>query len=115
MQFEDRLRWSVDVAPGAGEAPVPPMLVQQLVENAIKHGISGRPKGGEIRIRARVSEGTLEVEVENTGQLVESAGNGFGLENARQRLRLLCGDLAGLKLANRDRDHVAAIASIPLP
>lgn len=115
MQFENRLRWSVEVAPGASEAPVPPMLVQQLVENAIKHGISGRPKGGEIRICARISQGTLEIEVENTGQLIESAGNGFGLENARQRLRLLCGELAGLTLANRDRDHVAAIASIPLP
>lgn len=114
MQFEDRLRWSVEVAPAAHEAPVPPMLVQQLVENAIKHGISGRPKGGEIHIRAHVFEGTLQIEVENSGQLADSSGHGFGLENARQRLRLLSGELARLTITNRDRDHVAAIASIPL-
>lgn len=114
LQFEDRLRWEVKVTPEASRAKLPPMVVQQLVENAIKHGISKRPHGGEIAIRGSVEEGALVIDVENSGQLPTTPGSGFGLENARQRLRLLSGELARLTLRNRDSDHVAATASIPL-
>jgi two-component system, LytTR family, sensor kinase len=114
LQFEDRLRWEVKVSEEGRRAKLPPMVVQQLVENAIKHGISKRPHGGEITIRGSVEEGALMIDVENSGQLPPTPGSGFGLENARQRLRLLSGELARLTLSNRDSDHVAATASIPL-
>lgn len=114
LQFEDRLQWDVNVTVEAKRAQLPPMVVQQLVENAIKHGISKRPHGGEILIRGKVSEGALVIDVENSGQLPTTPGSGFGLENARQRLQLLSGELARLTLKNRDADHVAATASIPL-
>jgi LytS/YehU family sensor histidine kinase len=114
LQFEDRLKWEVNVTPEASRAKLPPMVVQQLVENAIKHGISKRPHGGEVLIRGSVEGGALVIDVENSGQLPATPGSGFGLENARQRLRLLSGELARLTLSNRDSDHVAATASIPL-
>jgi len=114
LQFEDRLHWQFNVTPEASRAQLPPMVVQQLVENAIKHGISKRPHGGEILVRGSVNDGALLIDVENSGQLPASPGSGFGLENARQRLRLLSGELARLTLSNRDSDHVAATASIPL-
>jgi LytS/YehU family sensor histidine kinase len=114
LQFEDRLHWDVVVTPEASKAKLPPMVVQQLVENAIKHGISKRPHGGEILIRGSVKEGALVIDVDNTGQLPATPGSGFGLENARQRMRLLSGELARLTLSNRDADHVSATASIPL-
>ncbi len=114
LQFEDRLRWRIEAAPDAQRVQLPPMVVQQLVENAIKHGISNRPQGGEILVRARIEAGALVVDVENSGQLPTTAGNGFGLENARERLRLLSGELARLTVTNRGHDRVAATASIPL-
>ena len=114
LQFEDRLHWRIEATPDSHKIQLPPMVVQQLVENAIKHGISSRPQGGEILVRARIEAGALVVDVENSGQLPTTAGNGFGLENARERLRLLSGELARLTLANRGQDRVAATASIPL-
>ncbi len=114
LQFEDRLHWRIEATPDSQKIPLPPMVVQQLVENAIKHGISNRPQGGEILVRARIEAGALVVDVENSGQLPKTAGNGFGLENARERLRLLSGEPARLTMANRGDDRVAATASIPL-
>jgi LytS/YehU family sensor histidine kinase len=89
------------------------MFVQQLVENAVKHGISRQPAGGEILITATLHDGLLEVKVENTGRLVEPVGQGFGIANARERLRLLCGANSVLRLENVDGGRVAAIAEIP--
>ncbi len=114
LQFEDRLQWRIEATRDAQRAQLPPMVVQQLVENAIKHGISNRPQGGEILVLARIEAGALVVDVENSGQLPMAAGNGFGLENARERLRLLSGELARLTLANKGQDRVSATASIPL-
>ncbi len=114
LQFEDRLHWRIEATPESQKVQLPPMVVQQLVENAIKHGISSRPQGGEILVCARIEDGALVVNVENSGQLPAISGNGFGLDNARERLRLLSGELARLTLANKDSDRVAATASIPL-
>jgi two-component system, LytTR family, sensor kinase len=114
LQFEDRLQWRIEATRDSQRAQLPPMVVQQLVENAIKHGISNRPQGGEIIVLARIEAGALVVDVENSGQLPTLAGNGFGLENARERLRLLSGELARLTLANKGQDRVSATASIPL-
>jgi LytS/YehU family sensor histidine kinase len=113
LQFDERLSWRVVADAEVRRAMVPPMFVQQLVENAVKHGISREPAGGEILIMATLRAGSLEVKVENTGHLVEPLGVGFGLANARERLRLLCGTNSELRLENAAGGRVAAIAEIP--
>ncbi|MDA9820010.1 histidine kinase [Salibacteraceae bacterium] len=90
-RYEERLRvkWAVEEASLSGQ--VPPMLLQTLVENGIKHGISKLPKGGEIEISSKVREGQLFVEVINTGTLKKttSDGTGYGLTSTRERLDIL--------------------------
>lgn len=116
VRFEDRLHVEIAVSPSAGKALVPSMLLQALVENALKHGIAPRPSGGELLIRAQENrDGTL-IEVENSGQLAaveERGGPGFGLANARERLRLLYGGRASLELRNRGAGRVVAAVLIP--
>lgn len=114
LQHEERLRWLLDVSPDAMQTTVPPMLLQQLVENAVKHGVAGAPRGGEVAITARINVDRLSLRVENTGQLSPTPGNGVGLANARERLRLLCGPDAMLTLENADTTHVVATATVPI-
>ncbi len=113
LHFESRLSWAIEADDEAMRALVPPMLVQQLVENAIKHGISKQPGDGEVLIRARMHSGRLEVKVENTGRLVEPLSPGFGIANARERLQLLCGANSTLRLEDIAKGRVAATAEIP--
>lgn len=100
MRFEDRLRIEKQVSEDAAKVRLPVMLLQTLVENAIKHGIAELPEGGLLRICAAVQDNTLNLEVENprpaapTRALHESVG----LRNARDRLRLLFGARASLEL-----------------
>jgi LytS/YehU family sensor histidine kinase len=107
VRFEDRLSWQIDVGEAALRRQVPYMLVQTLVENAVKHGIGQRRAGGTIRVEATVASGPESGEaspfclkVTNPGQLGEEAGaergRGTGLENARERLRLRFGEEASL-------------------
>ena len=113
IRLEDRLRVKLDIAPGVLDVQVPPMLVQTLVENAVKHGISRRAAGGEISIRAGESNGALHLKVLNSGQLATSGDTQLGLKNVRERLRLLFGDQAKLTLRNLDPDNVIAEVVIP--
>ena len=114
LQFEERLSWKLDISQEALHATIPPMLLQQLVENAVKHGIAVQTGGGDILISARTQNDELWLRVENTGQVRGASENGLGLRNARERLRLLCGDGAALSLENTDDDRVAASVAIPL-
>ena len=114
LQFENRLNWCLNVAPDALPALIPPMLLQQLVENAVKHGVAQDTAGGEIVISGRNTAAGLELRVENTGTLKESTRKGFGIENVRERLRLLCGAAASFDLQNTAEGRVAATARIPL-
>lgn len=115
-RFEDRLRVRYAIDAGAAELPVPPMMLQTLVENAVKHGIAQRPDGGDVSIRAGMRDGSLELEVENTGHLSNGSSNGTrtGLRNVRERLRLLYGDRAQVTLVNSAGDHVKATVTIPV-
>jgi len=115
LQYEKRLSWRFNIAPSALPVLIPPMLLQQLVENAIKHGIAAATTGGEILISATNAKSGLELRVENTGTIKESGRKGFGIENVRQRLRLLCGSSASFDLQTVGEGRVAAIARIPLP
>jgi LytS/YehU family sensor histidine kinase len=104
-----------EIAADAARAPVPPMLLQTLVENAVKHGIARLPAGGEVTVRAAIESGGLAIEVENTGRLPppDAAGAGLGLKIARDRLRLMYADRAKLELAEREGGTVAATVTIP--
>ncbi len=113
IRLEDRLRVKLDIAPGVLGVPVPPMLVQTLVENAVKHGISRLSGGGEITIHAHESLGALHVQVVNSGQLATIGDTQLGLKNVRERLRLLFGERAKLTLRNLDLDNVIAEVVIP--
>ncbi|MCP3136526.1 sensor histidine kinase [Pyxidicoccus xibeiensis] len=119
VRLEERLRVREDVEPAALCVPVPAMLVQTLVENAIKHGVGLTPEGGEVAVSARVHGGTLLLEVANTAAPLPHAtrpeGSGVGLHNASERLRLLCGAGASLQLDQTQAARTTARVRIPLP
>jgi two-component system LytT family sensor kinase len=95
---EDKLRVTKEIDPGVLEVPVPIMILQPLVENAIKHGISKKVEGGELRIVARRANGGVEIEIENDGppladvSLSRLMANGVGLKNVAERINIYsCG------------------------
>lgn len=114
LQFDQRLNWRFEISNECLISMIPPMLVQQLVENAIKHGIAQDKAGGEILVSAHNHSSGLELRVENTGSLKPSSSKGFGIENVRERLRLLCGSASSFELANAGNGRVAAVAHIPV-
>ena len=121
VRHEERLRLRLDVGPETLQLPIPPMLLQTLVENAVKYGISMRPEGGEIAIIARREDDCLRLQVTNPGAIESvktgksNASTGLGLTNAANRLRLLFGDKAILRLRAGEPGNVIAEAIIPLP
>jgi hypothetical protein len=100
MRFEDRLRVELHVSDDAAKVHIPVMLLQTLVENAIKHGIAQLPAGGLLRVAATMQDEMLMLQVENPRPPapVRTAQGGVGLQNARDRLRLLFGARASLEL-----------------
>lgn len=112
LRFESRLDVVLDVPPDATECRVPPMLVQTLVENALKHGIGNRRAGGRVAVRASRHGAHLVVEVENDGPWIETGG-GTGLANARERLRLLFGDDASLSVVAGSPDSALVRVTVP--
>jgi two-component system LytT family sensor kinase len=115
VRFADRLRSAVTVDPAAAACPIPPLLLQTLVENAIKHGISQTRGPGELLIQARVADAVLHVAVENTGQLRPASADAtrVGLQNLRERLHLLYGSRAQLHLHEKG-DRVRATVALPV-
>jgi two-component system sensor histidine kinase AlgZ len=90
IRFGSRLQVTWELDPDAGEARVPPLLLQPLVENAVRHGVEPAPDGGVIRIRTRVKLGRAVVSIANTVSTQPSLpGNGIALRNVRERLRLM--------------------------
>ena len=116
IQFEDRLNFKLEVDEKALNYKIPPMAIQMLVENAIKHGISKLPEGGEISVDCHLDNGELIVEVINTGQIQQAdpARSGIGLQNATERLKLLFGKLSDLSLENINQNQVRAKFTVPI-
>jgi two-component sensor histidine kinase len=125
IRHENRLRVRWDVAENvrAGVLTVPPMLLQTLVENAVKYGISSRREGGELVISARFEGAALNIRVTNPGDLSAPASpaaaragssTGVGLRNASERLKLLFGERAALTLLAEPPGCVTADVMIPL-
>jgi Histidine kinase len=116
MRFEDRLRIENHVPADAAGVHIPMMLLQTLVENAIKHGIAELPAGGLLRISAVLQNEMLILEVENPRPPapIRTAHEGVGLRNARDRLRLLFGARASLELDLSKPAVATARLRIPL-
>ncbi len=113
VRMDERLQFSVNVPDGLRSATFPPMMLQTLVENAIKHGLEPKPSGGTLAISAQVSDGSLRVAVADSGMgfgVAERAGTGLGLANVRERLQALYGPAAQLSIdANADGGTIATI------
>lgn len=124
VRHEERLRLRLDVAPETLRRVVPPMLLQTLVENAVKYGIAPRPEGGEIAIVARIEAGDLTIEVRNPGNIesinqpatramADQQSTKVGLRNALDRLQLLFGESATLELVQVSASEVSAKVRVP--
>jgi LytS/YehU family sensor histidine kinase len=113
-RLESRLRARFAVAAECRPMLVPPMIVQMLVENGIKHGVAQRTDGGEIAVEAHMEGNDLEVVVVNTAASgpTSAESGGIGLANARDRLQLLYGGRAELRL-DRSDGHTTASLRIP--
>jgi signal transduction histidine kinase len=114
-RFGDRLRVTFDVAPAARDARVPRLLLQPLVENAIRHGIARRGAAGHVAVRATCAEGRLTLIVEDDGVGLRGAvREGVGLRTTRERLAHLHGDAAACELAPRAGGGAACIVRLPM-
>jgi sensor histidine kinase YesM len=114
--MEERLETQVDVPEGLRSAEFPPMMVQGLVENAIKHGLEPKPEGGTLTVQAEVAHGKLVVTVTDTGVgfgQANTAGTGTGLDNIRERLRLLYADQARLEMSTPPGGGTQATVTLP--
>ena len=101
VRMEERLQAQVDVPEGLYSADFPPMMLQSLVENAIKHGLEPKADGGSLTVSAEVAHGKLQVSVADTGvgfARAATAGTGTGLSSIRERLKLIYGDAAELRI-----------------
>ena len=102
VRMEERLQPQITVPEGLYSADFPPMMLQSLVENAIKHGLEPKAEGGSLTVGAEVVHGKLQVSVADTGvgfAKAATAGTGTGLTNIRERLKLIYGDAGELKIA----------------
>lgn len=117
LRFEDRLTVRCNVTSAARDVRIPIMMLQTLVENAIKHGIAELPEGGELKIDGEVQHGALILQVENPRPTKKSASDnsGIGLRNAADRLRLLFGADAHLDVDLSNPTMATTRIRIPQP
>ena len=115
IRMGPRLSVQVDVPEALRGTPLPPMMLQTLVENAIKHGLEPRTGGGTVWIRARRNDGSVAVTVADDGDGFnnKTAGTGIGLRNVRERLRLSFGNQGSLAVIANFPAGVAATLSVP--
>lgn len=116
MRMEERLTVVMQVPEGLRSAAFPPMMLQSMVENAIKHGLECKPEGGNLKIQAEVVDNKLLVTVTDDGVgfgVVPSDGTGLGLQTIRDRLKLLHGDAGRLHIAANSPSGVIAMIEVP--
>jgi sensor histidine kinase YesM len=123
IQMQHRLEYSIQAADVPEHVLVPPMIIQMLAENAIKHGVEQVKEGGRVDINCTLEAGKLCIEVKNSTAsavfesvntetmvtTVSANGKGLGLANIRNRLSLLYGDNAQLTMSRKDSDFVVRI------
>ncbi|MDE2566515.1 MAG: histidine kinase, partial [Burkholderiales bacterium] len=116
VRMEERLATEIAVPDGLLSAEFPPMMIQTLVENAIKHGLEPKPEGGSLRLAAEIVHGKLQVTVADTGLgfgKAATAGTGVGLANIRERLQLLYGPKATLTVAAHPPGGTVVTITVP--
>jgi two-component system LytT family sensor kinase len=114
IRFEDRLNVQYEIAENTLMQPIPPMMLQTLVENAIKHGISKQVSGGTVTIISKMKERYHQLVIRNTGHLSKSGNeDGFGLVSTRYRLQLLFGEQANFYIREIKGNMVEAELHIP--
>lgn len=115
MRFEERLKIEMDIDEDTLEQPVPPMMLQTLVENAIKHGISKKIKGGVVKIISRYTDHHFELIVQNSGTIDEEfLPEGFGLTSTRDRLKFLFQGKAEFQIKKINGSEVQAKIVMPI-
>ena len=122
IRFEDRLKYKLDVDKSSEKIEIPPMMIQTLIENGIKHGVSKQTKGGEIQLKSKIQStpngSKLKIEIRNSGHFSEEQlknSSGFGVNNTKHRLNLLFGEKANFSIKNENGDTVLAEVEIPIP
>ncbi len=114
IQLEDRLEYKTEIDTAILAIEIPPMIIQMLVENAIKHGISNLPKGGLVMLKVLKKNEQLIIRVCNSGKLViDKNSTNIGIKNIKNRLSLMYGEKADFTLKEND-DMVTAMIKIPL-
>ncbi len=113
MRFEERLKVEIEIDENTLKQPVPPMMLQTLVENAIKHGISKRINGGIIKIISRFTDNHFELIVQNTGNLEVESNEGFGFKSTRDRLKFLFDGKAWFKVEEIEGTKVQSKIVMP--
>lgn len=115
MRFEERLKIELEIDEDTLTQQVPPMMLQTLVENAIKHGISKQLKGGTVKVIADFKGDNLELLVHNTGQLAAQLnGGGFGIKSTEDRLNLMYQGKASFAIKNLDNNMVESKVTMPV-
>lgn len=116
MRMEERLSIDFEMPEGLRSASFPPMMLQSLVENAIKHGLECKEEGGTIRFRAEVAHNKLRVKVSDDGLgfgAIPSNGTGLGLQNIRERLKLLYKEKGQMIITPNQPSGVCVTIEIP--
>jgi hypothetical protein len=122
MRFEERLKIEFDIDEDTLQQQVPPMMLQTLVENAIKHGISKQVMGGVVRIVAVFKDNIMQLQVQNTGQLSATTGShsnfpnghGFGIQSTQDRLNLMYQGKAFFEIKNLNTAMVESKVTLPV-
>jgi two-component system sensor histidine kinase AlgZ len=115
MRFGKRLAVDWDIDEAVNAARVPPLVLQPLVENAVRHGIEPSPDGGRVQIRARVRNGRAWVQVINTVRGAPQPGHGIGLASARERLRLMHDLHAEFQSGMNEEGRYRVRLAVPMP
>ena len=116
VRMEDRLQTRIDVPDGLLSADFPSMMIQSLVENAIKHGLEPKAEGGTLSVKAEIVHGKLAVTVADTGLgfgKAATAGTGIGLANIRERLQLLYGNKASVTVGENMPSGTTVTITVP--
>jgi two-component system, LytTR family, sensor kinase len=117
MRFEERLKIEMHIDPETLSQPIPPMMLQNLVENAIKHGISKDVNGGIVIIRSYFKDNQHELVVQNTGNLQalkKGTSGGFGLRSTQDRLNLLYHNKALFEIEEKNGNIVQSKIIMPI-
>jgi two-component system LytT family sensor kinase len=117
IRFEERLKTKYEIHPDSNLYSVPPLMLQTLVENGIKHGISKLKEGGTIHVKTIVTNEKFVIEIRNSGNYKLNSSNknkiGLGIKNTMQRLELIYGDRATLNIKNEKTNVVLTELTIP--